>query len=239
MCEELLQRGCPIDEALLKQAVAEFMELQENPSSRRVSVVDRFRSYLEEEKAAGRFTDRMFRESYTLSRKLERFLAIKELTGMLPVEMTLDLIVEFEKFCIDEYLYAYNPKYAHLYPRDYVNNRWWPKKKLQEEPLRKVLIHFHTFWNDLVLYGEVEKNPYKGYVSWMLPKKYKKYTEEMDEPLSITRDEFMKVVATPVPEKMAQTRDAFILQCCLGAGVRLLEICPLSESRGGRMFWAK
>ena len=213
---DLLQRGAVVDEALLKQAVAEFMELQENPLSRGVTVVERFRSYLDEQKSVGRFSEKMHRESYTLSRKLERFLAIKEMPGMLPSEMTLELIVEFEKFCIDEYLYACIPKYAHLYPRDYVNNRWWPKKKLQEEPLRKVLIHFHTFWNDMVLYGEVEKNPYEGYVSWMQPKKYKSYTEEMDEPLSITRDEFLKVVSTPVPERMAETKDAFILQCCLG-----------------------
>ena len=38
----------------------------------------------------------------------------------------------------------------------------------------------------------------------------------MNEPLSITRDEFMKVVSTPVPESMSETKDAFVLQCCLG-----------------------
>ena len=151
-----------------------FQKTSRRPIATKAKVftaVERFRSYLDEQKSVGRFSEKMHRESYTLSRKLERFLAIKEMPGMLPSEMTLDLIVEFEKFCIDEYLYAYNPKYEHLYPRDYVNNRWWPKKKLQEEPLRKVLIHFHTFWNDMVLYGEVEKSPYEGYVSWMQPEK--------------------------------------------------------------------
>ena len=213
---ELLQKGEPVGEEVLKVAVEERLALQENPCARGTSVVERFRSYLEEQRSIGRFSDKMYRESYTLSRKLERFLAIKEMVGLLPQEMTLDLIVEYEKFCIDEYLYAYNPKYAHLYPRDYVNNRWWPKKKLLEEPLRKVLIHFHTFWNDLVLYGEIEKSPYEGYVSWMQPKKYKNYVEVMNEPLSITRDEFIKVISTPVPESLSETKDAFVLQCCLG-----------------------
>lgn len=213
---DLLQGGGKIDEDSLKMAVLERLALQENPCARGTSVVERFRSYLEEQKSTGRFSEKMYRESYTLSRKLERFLVIKEMVGLLPEEMTLELVVEYEKFCIDEYLYAYNPKYEHLYPRDYVNNRWWPKKKLQEEPLRKVLIHFHTFWNDLVLYGEIERSPYEGYVSWMQPKKYKNYVEVMNEPLSITRDEFMKVVSTPVPESMSETKDAFVLQCCLG-----------------------
>ena len=107
---DLLQGGGKIDEDSLKMAVLERLALQENPCARGTSVVERFRSYLEEQKSTGRFSEKMYRESYTLSRKLERFLTIKEMVGLLPEEMTLELVVEYEKFCIDEYLYAYNPK---------------------------------------------------------------------------------------------------------------------------------
>jgi hypothetical protein len=87
------------------------------------------------------------------------------------------MVTDFEKFCIDEYLYASNPKYVELYPRSYAECRYWPKRRLNEEAFRKVLIHFHTFWNDLVLFGEIEKSPYEGYVPWMEEKPQKWYSE--------------------------------------------------------------
>ena len=102
------------------------------------SLVVRFRQYLYEEHEVGRFSDRMLRESLTLSRKLERYLVIREKAGLKPAEFTLEMVTDFEKFCVDEYLYASNPKYAELYPRSYAECRYWPKRRLNEEAFRKV-----------------------------------------------------------------------------------------------------
>lgn len=212
----MVQSGAVIDDDSFKAAIEEKLAADASDAPAESSLVGRFRKYLEEEHEVGRFSDKMFRETYQISRKLERYLVIREHEGLKPAEFTPEMVVDFEKFCVDEYLYAANPKYADLYPRDYDGNRFWPKWKLKEEPLRKLLIHFHTFWNDLVLFGEIEKSPYEGYVSWMQPKKYKRYSEVLGDPLSLTMDEFQQVISTPVPDRLAGVRNAFILQVCLG-----------------------
>lgn len=180
------------------------------------SLVVRFRKYLEEEHDSGRFSDKKYRETYVITRKLERYLLVRERQGLCPDQFTSEMVTDFEKFCVDEYLYAANPKYASIYPRDYDGSRMWPKRRLKEESFRKSLIQFHAFWNDLVSFGEIEKSPYDGYVPWMQEKKHKCYTEIIGDPVSMTMDEFARLVSTPVPERLAGVRNAFILQICIG-----------------------
>ena len=217
----LCQEGVALNEETFQSAVSAWLVKQETGETvdERL-LVGRFRAYLEEEHAAGRFSDKMYRESMTLMRKLDRYLIIRDCPNTTPRDFTAEQLVDFEKFCIDEYLYAANPKYAALYPRAYDECRYWPKQKLKEEPLRKVLIHFRTFWRDLVSFGEVEASPYDKYVPWMQEKKRKRYTEVLGEPMSLNFDEFQQVLATPVPESMADVRNAFILQCCIGLGAK-------------------
>jgi len=50
----------------------------------------------------------------------------------------------------------------------------------------------------------------------MEERKGKWYSEIIGEPFSLNMDEFRKVIATPVPERLASTRYAFILQVCIG-----------------------
>jgi len=216
------QNGEVVTDESFKRAVDEYVRMEDG-ASREASertLVGRFRKYLEEEYACGRFSENMYKESMTLSRKLERYLVIREHAGILPKDFTSEQVVDFEKFCIDEYLYAANPKYAALYPRGFDECRLWPKQKLQEEPLRKVLIHFQMFWKDLVSFGEIKASPYEDYVPWMKEKKRKQYFETMVDPLTLTMDEFQQVISTPVPESLADTRNAFILQVCIGLGAK-------------------
>ena len=213
---ELKQSGAAFDDESFQKAVEEKMAIASGEVQDTNSLVERFRQYLYEEHEVGRFSDRMLRESLSLSRKLERYLVIREKVGLKPADFTLEMVTDFEKFCIDEYLYASNPKYAELYPRSYAECRYWPKRRLNEEAFRKVLIHFHTFWNDLVLFGEIEKSPYEGYVPWMEEKPQKWYSEMNGEPMTLTMDEFQQVLVTPVPERMANVRNAFIFQVCTG-----------------------
>ena len=213
----MTQDGAVITEAAFQEAVGKLLRKDVvEESDPELPLVERFRLYVEEEHRGNAMSDHMYHECLTLSRKLERFLAVKELERLALGAFTTELLTEFEKFCLDEYLYAANPKYAHLYPRNFKDCRFWPKWRLKEEPLRKVLIHFQNFWRDMVSFGEVEASPYDAYVPWMEEKKYKRYYELMGEPLTLTMDEFEKVIKTPVPESMASTRNAFILQCCIG-----------------------
>ena len=156
---ELVQSGVEVDEAVFQSAVDKRLGEEPLPELVSSALVERFRSYLDEELSVGRISEKIHRESMTLSRKLERFLAIREFGQLEVSEFTGPMLVEFEKFCIDEYLYASNPKYLHLYPRDYEGSRLWPKHKMNERVLAKMLIRFQTFWNDLVLFGEIERSP--------------------------------------------------------------------------------
>ena len=129
---ELKQSGVAIDDESFQKAVEEKMAIASGEVPDTSSLVERFRQYLYEEHEVGRFSDRMLRESLTLSRKLERYLVIREKAGLKPADFTLEMVTDFEKFCIDEYLYASNPKYAELYPRSYAECRYWPKRWLNE-----------------------------------------------------------------------------------------------------------
>ncbi|MGN1221175.1 MAG: hypothetical protein ACI4TU_09560 [Candidatus Cryptobacteroides sp.] len=212
----MVREGVSVDEESLREAVRQRMGMDGSLDGGCQTLVGRFRKYLEEELESGGISQRRYRDGCILSRKLERYLVIRERPGLQPEQFTPEMVVDFEKFCVDEYLYAANPRYSALYPRDYDGSRRWPKRKLKEEPLRKVLDHFQSFWNDLVLFGEIEKSPYDGYMPWMEQKKHGRYSEMLNETVSLTMDEFRRLITTPVPERMAGVRNAFILQICLG-----------------------
>ena len=217
-CVNIRQRGEAISVTRLKAELEDLLR-KENPEPQSVedmSLAPRFRLYSAEEHECGRISDRRYGDARALAGKLERYLVIRERRDILPREFTTEMVVDFEKFCIDEYLYADNPKYVSLYPRSFSRNAEWPKHRLQEFSLQKLLLCFQAFWQDLVSFGEIEKSPYSDYVSWMEPKKFKKYSEIHGDPLTLTMDEFQKVLNTPVPESLAPTRNAFILHCCLG-----------------------
>ena len=208
-----------LDQNAFQEAVHALLHPEEapEPSVREQSLVERFRLYLEEEHDHGIIvSERVYRDSVSLANKLERFFIIRSCPGLPVKAFTPEMLVDFEKFCIDEYLYAADPKYADVYPRDYDKGRSWPKRKLKEAPLKKLLNHFRMFWRDMVSFGEVEVSPYEDYVPWMEDIPKKRYSELMNSPISLNIIEFQKVLSTPVPESLAQTRNAFILQCCLG-----------------------
>ena len=207
-----------IEQVAFQEAVYLLLHPEEapEPSVQEQSLVKRFRQYLEEEHNGGIVSDRVYRDSVSLANKLERYFIIRACPGLPVKSFTPEMLVDFEKFCINEYLYAADPKYADVYPRDYEKGRSWPKRKLKEAPLKKLLNHFRMFWRDMVSFGEVEVSPYEDYVPWMEEVPKKRYSELIGSPISLNYVEFQKVLSTPVPESLAQTRNAFILQCCLG-----------------------
>jgi hypothetical protein len=210
----LVRSGAAVDEASLRKVVSECGGVSADVSGD--SVVERFRRYLAEEHSLGRFSDKKYRESYAVSRKLERYLAVRRRPGLRPGDFTGEMVEDFERFCVDEYLYAADPKYASLYPHDYEGSRLWPKARLSETAFSKQLYSFQGFWNDLVAFGEIESSPYAEYVPWMQEKEHRRYTEMLGDPVSLNMDEFQKLATTPVPERLALARNAFILQLCTG-----------------------
>lgn len=189
---------------------------ENNSWKKRQPLAERFCGYIEEERRLGRFSSRKFRDMAALAGKLGRYLAVRGCPELTPQQFTAEMLADFETFCIDEHIYANDPAYASVYPRDYAGSRRWPKRKLKEEPLRKLLSHFHSFWNDLVLFGEIGKSPYGGYEPLPREKKQHRWSEMPGEQLTLDAEEFRKLISTPVPQRLAEVRNAFILQICTG-----------------------
>jgi len=235
----LAQTGTAVTAELLTGAVEARIRKEKAglPSVGKQSVAARFRLYVEEEHDTGHTGIKRYREGRALAGKLERYLLVRDCPGIQPRDFTAEMVLDFEKFCMDEYLYASNPKYAAIYPRVYGDEgRHWPKKRLSEEWQRPLFIIFRDFWMDLVSFGEVQVSPYEGYVEWMTPKKHFRYQEVIWDPQTLKMVEFQKVLNTPVPEEMAPIRNAFIVHCCLGLrgeDYRKLSIENVRVSSGG------
>lgn len=84
----MIQNGETIDDESFQKAVEARLSELESGIPAIPSRVDRYRKYLDEEHEIGRFSDKMYRESYTISRKLERYLVIRERAGLKPSEFT-------------------------------------------------------------------------------------------------------------------------------------------------------
>lgn len=174
----------------------------------------RFYQYMEEERATGRFSEKRYRLSMTLSRKLERYLRVFGLEDIETKNFGPEQAAAFGQFCAEEYRYACDPRYAAVYPRTFEACRSYPKRALKAESLQKLLNPFRCFWKDLVSFGEVPVSPYDAFRPE--ENRRRRYTELMGDPISLTRADFRCILHTPLPEEMASVRNAFLLQVCIG-----------------------
>ena len=95
----MTQDGALIAEAAFQEAVGKLLRKDVvEDTDPELSLVERFRLYVEEEHRSNAMSDHMYKECLTLARKLERFLAVKELERLALVAFTTELLTEFEKF---------------------------------------------------------------------------------------------------------------------------------------------
>lgn len=226
---EMSQESRPIDAGSFQRMVDFKLGKVQCDQEGKLSLLKEFRAYVEVERETGAICRTKYRAAITLSNKLERYLKVREFEGILSVEFSPEMVADFEKFCMDEYLYAVNPKYSYLYPRDYDGSRLWPKHKLSESTLKKMLYVFRRFWDTKVLSGELESSPYNNYQPWMQEVKNKSYREIMGEPLSLTIDEFTNVMTTPLPASIGYLRNVFVLHCCLGCSCELFKSLTMKD----------
>ena len=80
----MTQDGAVITEAAFQAAVGELLrkDAGEEDAEPEQALVERFRLYVEEEHRGEAMSEHMYKECLTLSRKLERFLAVKEMEGL-------------------------------------------------------------------------------------------------------------------------------------------------------------
>ncbi len=228
---EMSQESRSIDADTFQRMVDFKLGKVQHDKDGKLSLLKEFRAFVEGEWESGAISRTKYRDAITLSNKLERYLKVREFEGILPLEFSPEMVVDFEKFCVDEYLYAVNPKYSYLYPRDYEGSRLWPKHKLSETSLKNMLYVFRRFWDTMVLSGELKFSPYHNYQPWMQEVKNKSYREIMGDPLSLTIDEFTHVMTTPLPVSLGYLRNAFVLHCCLGCSCELFKSLAIKDLR--------
>lgn len=147
-----------------------------------------------------------------LFRELNRFLVINNISEIKPTDFTNDRIVLFRDFLINEHTLV--DKYRGLYTG--MNERNTPKKPRNQNTVATKLKKLQAFFNELESNDEIPISPFRKLGK---QRKTVMMREQYDEPIFLTKEEFLLLQNTEVPISLQETKDAFILQCSLGCRV--------------------
>lgn len=180
---------------------------KENPS-----IVSRFRKYADDALRARIIGPNRHKHIIVVSDKLERFLFIKGLSAITAEEFDVDLLMDYREFLFDEYLYV--KKYEHLYKHVKKQNK--PQARLSLNTVTSQMKMFQTFFTELEDIDEIKKSPFRK-----LGKERKKAVmkTKYDDPVFLRADELQAVRESKVPQKLQDTRDAFVVQCAFGCRI--------------------
>ena len=105
-------------------------------------------------------------------------------------------------------------KYRGLYVN--MDNRNIPTSPRGQNTVATKLKKLQAFFNELESNDEIAVSPFRK-----LGKQRKTIMmkEQYDEPIFLTKNEFIKIQNTNVPSSLQETKDVFILQCSLGCRV--------------------
>ena len=157
----------------------------------------------------------VFRDYKVLDGKLERYLTITERTTMLPKEFSIRDLEAFHRFMVDEYKYVTNSKCCQLY--EGMTSRNVPKKPRSQNTVANEIKKLRTFFRWYAAqHDDYGKTPFER----LSETKRKELTsEDYDDAVCLTKDEFLKVLNTGVPPSLQETKDVFLLQCNFGARI--------------------
>ena len=146
------------------------------------------------------------------ARKLQRFLIIKGLSGIIPKEFTADLLLEYRQFIYDEYQYV--SQFPQLYPKG--GGKRAPRRRCKDTTVVHDLKALQAFFRELEDTGEIRRSPFKK-ISF---EKRRSIMHVMyDAPFFLKSEELRKVMNTTVPQELQQTKDIFVLNCALGCRI--------------------
>lgn len=211
VCEKMQKEN--INGEIFEDAI----DLVLNPDTRsqkkaEMTMLERFDRFIADGYRDGIFGEGRMKHYRVVYGTLERFLAIKNLRSITPIEFTADMLMDLRYFFTNEYEYV--EKYSYLYddkkkrdipcqPRD-MNTTITKLKKLQ------------AFFNELEDKEEIVASPFRK-----LGKKRKAMVlkERYDEPVYLYKDELLKVMRTEVPATLQETKECFLLQCAFGCRI--------------------
>lgn len=161
--------------------------------------------------------------SYNLSRQtLKQYIILQNvLTRFLIIQNKIDididnfnvkLALDFHKFYIEEYRYvqSYYHLYQNLRPYDI------PEKERGSNTSAKKSKQLKAFFNYMNGCNITNNNPYNSPII----RKNKILVERYDnEPITFSIQEYNQLLNTPMPADLQETKDAFIMQCTIGARI--------------------
>lgn len=177
------------------------------------NIYHRFERFIEDGGIDGIFGPARQRHYKVLLKELKRFLCIWKLSSIHPADFSAEMLIEFRRFLIDEYLFV--PQYPTLYQSSEVRNV--PTEKRAHNTVVAKLKELQAFFNELVMRNEIPQSPFglvgKNRKTVMMREKY-------DTPVCLTIEEFETILqTTDVPDTLKETRDCFLLQCAFGCRV--------------------
>ena len=203
------------------------IDLVLNPDARNqkkaeMTMLGRFDRFIVDGYRDGIFGEGRMKHYRVVYGALERFLAIKNLRSITPIEFTADMLMDLRYFFTNEYEYV--EKYSYLY--DDKRERDIPRQPRDMNTTITRLKKLQAFFNELEDKEEIMASPFRK-----LGKKRKATVlkERYDEPVYLYKDELLKVMRTEVPTTLQETKECFLLQCAFGC--RIADFQALSMSK--------
>lgn len=177
-----------------------------------MTLLERFDKFIEDGYRDGIFGEGRMRHYRVVYGGLERFLAIKNLRNITPVEFTPDMLMDLRYFFTNEYEFV--DKYPYLYEGK--KERDIPRKQRDSNTTITKLKKIQAFFNELEDKEEIIASPFRK-----LGKKRKAAVlkERYDAPVYFHKDELLKIISSDVPDKLLETKECFILQCAFGCRI--------------------
>ncbi len=177
-----------------------------------MTLLERFDKFIEDGYRDGIFGEGRMRHYRVVYRGLERFLAIKNLRNITPVEFTPDMLMDLRYFFTNEHEFV--DKYFYLYEGK--KERDIPRKQRDSNTTITKLKKIQAFYNELEDKEEIIASPFRR-----LGKKRKAAVlkERYDAPVYLHKDELLKIISSDVPEKLLEAKECFILQCAFGCRI--------------------
>ena len=210
--------GIVLDSTQLTQRVNSELNPEKVERTDDRTLLGQFRAFYqqyEELDDEGKNTSLVFRDYQVLDGKLERYLKIISQESILVNEFSDRELMDFHHFMINEYKYASKAKYRKIYKE--MMERFIPTKPRNQNTVATEIKKLRTFY---IWYAKKNDDFGKTPFERLTDAELEKITsEEYDDAICLTKDEFMKVMNTEVPATLQETKDVFLFQCNFGARI--------------------
>lgn len=199
---------------LTSESLAEEIENIKHPKKvERIAsptFLPRFREFIDEKDEASIATIRDYNVVYAI---LKRYLIINNCENLKCMDFDKKQFEKFRTFCRDEYKYV--SKYPYLYVNLSENNV--PTARRSANTIVSKLKKIRAFLIDLESNDEINKNPIRK----LKDEERRKFLKEDYENgiVALTFDELTKLKEMEIPDTLKVARDAFLLQCYIGARI--------------------